>query len=223
MYKLHYSPDSASLVVRILLAELGVAHVSRMIDREAGELASPAYRAMHPLGQIPALETPDGPMFETAAILLHLADRHGAGVWAPAPDTADRAAFLKWFFFTSTNVHTTVMQLFYPDRVAGDEAASAVLAHARQRMQTYLAALNAMAEAERPVWLSPQQPSVLTHYLGMLIRWLASFGPDHPSYFRAADFPGLLPALTAAEGRAAVLAIAADEGLGATVYTNPAY
>ncbi|MEY3532451.1 MAG: hypothetical protein RI979_475, partial [Pseudomonadota bacterium] len=65
MYVLHYFPDTASLAPRMVLAELGVQHRCALIDREAGVLASPAYRALHPLGQIPALETPDGPMFET--------------------------------------------------------------------------------------------------------------------------------------------------------------
>ena len=117
MYVLHYFPDTASLAPRMVLAELGVQHRCALIDREAGVLSSPAYRALHPLGQIPALETPDGPMFETAAILLYLADRHPG--LAPAPDAPARAAFLSWLFFTSTNIHTTLLQLFYPDRSAG--------------------------------------------------------------------------------------------------------
>ena len=77
MYVLHESPDSASTMVRLVLEELGVPYRARLIDRAAGELASPAYRAMQPLGKIPAMETPDGVMFETAAILLYLSETHG--------------------------------------------------------------------------------------------------------------------------------------------------
>lgn len=117
MYTLYFSPDSASFIVRLALRLTGASFAERQIDRPAGELDSPAYRAMHPLGKIPAIETPDGPMFETAAILLYLAERH-AGL-APAPNSAQRAAFLKWFFYTSTNLHAPLMQVFYPDRVAG--------------------------------------------------------------------------------------------------------
>ena len=67
MYVLHYFPDTASLAVRMVLAELGVQHRCQLIDRQAGALNSPEYRAMQPLGLIPALETPNGPMFETEA------------------------------------------------------------------------------------------------------------------------------------------------------------
>ena len=48
MYVLHYFPDTASLAPRMVLAELGVQHRCALIDREAGVLASPAYRALHP-------------------------------------------------------------------------------------------------------------------------------------------------------------------------------
>ena len=151
MYVLHYFPDTASLAPRMVLAELGVQHRCALIDREAGVLSSPAYRALHPLGQIPALETPDGPMFETAAILLYLADRHPG--LAPAPDAPARAAFLSWLFFTSTNIHTTLLQLFYPERTAGEACKDAVLTHAKARMDLYLATLDtAVAQSAGNGW-----------------------------------------------------------------------
>lgn len=221
MYTLHYSPDTASLAVRIVLAELAVPHQSQLIDREAGALDSLAYRALHPLGLIPAMETPDGPMFETAAMLLYLSDRHPG--LAPAPDSPERAAFLKWLFFTSTNVHPCLLQLFYPDRVAGDALSDAVMAHARARMQTYLGALNDMVAQDAPNWMSQGKPGLMGYYVGMLMRWLATYGAGHPSYFRSAEFPALHAVLAAHEVRAAALAIAADENLGPTLFTNPAY
>ena len=221
MYTLHYSPDSASLIVRLVLAELAAPHQSLLIDREAGALASPAYRAMHPLGLIPAMETPDGPMFETAAMLLYLSDRHPG--LAPAPGSPQRAAFLKWLFFTSTNIHPCLLQLFYPDRVAGEAAMDAVMAHARLRMQTYLTLINDMVARDAPDWLSADQPGLMGYYLGVLVRWLATYGAGHPSYFRSVDFPALHAVLAAHEGRAAALGVAADENLGPTLFTNPAY
>lgn len=221
MYTLHYSPDSASLIVRLVLAELAVPHQNVVIDREAGALASPGYRAMHPLGLIPAMETPDGAMFETAAMLLYLSDRHPG--LAPASDSAQRAAFLKWLFFTSTNVHPCLLQLFYPDRVAGEASVEAVMAHARVRMQTYLTLINDMVAREAPGWLSPHQPGLMGYYLGVLVRWLATYGAGHPSYFRSADFPALHAVLAAHETRAAALSVAADELLGPDLFTNPAY
>ncbi|GAB1364448.1 hypothetical protein MASR1M32_36840 [Rhodobacter sp.] len=84
MLTLRYTPDTAALPVRILLEDLGLPYTARLVDRDGGELASPAYRALHPLGKIPVLETAEGPMFETSAILLWLADTHAPGRLAPA-------------------------------------------------------------------------------------------------------------------------------------------
>jgi glutathione S-transferase len=218
MYVLHYYPDTASLAPRMVLAELGVQHRCALIDRAAGVLSSPAYRALHPLGQIPALETPDGPMFETAAILLYLADRHPG--LAPAPDAPARAAFLSWFFFTSTNIHTTLLQLFYPDRSAGEACVPAVQSHARARMTIYLQSLDHAATGS-PDWLPNDRPSALGYYIAMLLHWLGQFGADHPLQVNCADYPALYKVLVMLEAQHATQIIAEDEGLGPTPFTAP--
>ena len=218
MYTLRFSPDSASLIVRLVLEELGQPYEARPIDREAGELASPDYRALHPLGKIPAMETPNGPMFESAAILLYLSDRHPG--LAPAPDAPDRAAFLKWFFFTSTNIHTTLMDIFYPDRVAGEAAVGAVLTHASARMQTLLSALNTAAE-DNPPWLSADQPSLLGYYIAVLMRWLGQNDPQSTGHVFSTDYPALHRVLAMLQARPAALSVAEAENLGQTIFTNP--
>ena len=218
MYVLHYFPDTASLVVRMVLAELGVQHRCALIDREGGALSSPAYRAMQPLGLIPALETPDGPMFETAAILLYLSDRH-AGL-APAPDAPSRAAFLKWLFFTSTNIHPTLLQVFYPERTAGEACKDAVQTHASARMAQYLDLLDKAATGN-PDWLPNDRPSILGYYIAMMLHWLGQFGAGHPLQVNSADLPALHKVLIMLEAQHATQAIAEDEGLGPTPFTAP--
>ena len=91
MYTLHASPDFASFVVHIVLEELGVPYKLHLLDFDAGDLQLPAHLAVNPFGKIPALQTPDGPMFETAAILLWLSDRHNLG---PMPHDPARGTFL---------------------------------------------------------------------------------------------------------------------------------
>ena len=201
MYILHSWPDSASLIIEMVLMEMGQPYQCRQIDRPAGALDSTEYRALHPLGLIPALETPDGPMFETAAMLVYLSERHGL---APAPGTPDRAAFLTWMFFTSTNLHTALLQVFYPDRTAGPANTHAVVEHASARLRTCLTLLNDMAET-RPSFLSDSQPTVLGYYIAVLMRWLAA---DFPS----TDYPALHRVLVYLESRPATKAAAADLG-----------
>ena len=130
-YRLHYAPDNASLIVRLALEELGVPYDTVLVDRAARAQRRPAYLALNPNGLIPVLETPVGPIFETGAILLWLADTHGA--LAPVPNDPPRAAFLKWLFWVSDTLHADLRMLFHPENYTGpDAAAQAALNRAKR-------------------------------------------------------------------------------------------
>ena len=109
MYRLHYAPDNASLIVRLVMDAHGLPYDLALVDRSAGAQHSDAYRAVNPTGLIPALETPQGTLFETGAILLWLGDRHGL---VPAPDQADRGMLLSWLFFVSNTRHPDLLAIF---------------------------------------------------------------------------------------------------------------
>ena len=215
---LWHIPDWASQVIRLALEEQGQPCQLRLMDWDAGDFDAPAFRAVNPLGLIPALETPDGPMFETAAILLWLNARHGG--LAPAPTDPARAAFLSWLMFTSNTVHPTVMALIHPDRPAGPDAADAVARLALERLTEQAAQLEALLTRQAPRWLTLQQPA-LGHYLGMLLRW-ATCLPDDPALrFSLAPFPALHATLAAHEATPAARRVALEDGLGPHPYTAP--
>ena len=198
MYVLHTRPDSAGVAVHLVLQELGLPFTLHIVSRDTGEHETPEYRALHPLGLVPALETPDGPMFETAAILLWLADRH-------------------------KTLHTTLMHLFYPDRyTGGPDGVSAFLKTAATRMADQLALLDGMV-ATGPRWCSPTTPSILGYYLAMLVRWIGSYDHGHPGRIDLSAFPALMGLAQALEQRPAALHVAEAEGLGPTIFTNPTY
>lgn len=221
MYVLHTMPDSAGLAVHLMLLELGQPFLMTVIDRESDHRDQPAYRALHPWGQVPALETPEGPIFETAAILLWLADRHGGGM-APAPDSPERGQFLKWFFFTSTNIHSTVMCLFYPERYTGRAEGNETFLHTNaRRMEDALARLN-QAVAQHPSWCPPDRPSALGCYFSVILRWLGQMEPDYPGLVDLAPYPSLMAVARMLEGREAARNAARAEGLGETIFSAPA-
>jgi glutathione S-transferase len=218
MYTLHYAPDFASMCVHMVLMELDVPFLLSPKDIEAGDLDAPGYRRIHPLGKIPALETPDGPMFETGAIMLWLADQHGR--LAPAPDDPARAAFLSWFVLMNNGIHTTMMDLLHPEYPGGDAGAAHVAPVAHATLREQYAALEAMVMRDRPDWLSPDHPSMLAYYLGMLMRWTSAYAPDPALNIPVADYPALHAVLAAAEARPAAQKVADVEGLGAKPFTK---
>jgi glutathione S-transferase len=220
-YILHYAPDNASLIVRLVLEELGAPYRTALVDRKTHAQDSAAYRQLNPNGLIPALETPDGPIFETGAILLWLSERHGA--MAPQPTDRERAAFLKWLFFTSNTLHADIRLHFYSDRHAGaPDCVPAFAAATRDRIVRHLTLMDAMA-AQQPVWFRPGTPSVLTYYVSCLVRWLVLYPRDGTGWFNLATYPALHSVAAGMEIRPASAKAALAEGLGETIFTRPAY
>ncbi len=223
MYTLHAAPDTAALAVRLVLEEIGAPYLVVPVDLAARGQDKPAFRALNPQGLVPVLETADGPLFETAAILLWLSERHGA--LAPAPGNLQRAEFLKWLFVISNTLHPAVMQRLHPERFVGRDAQAqaALMAGAAVRVRRLLGLLDALGMAERPVWLSGTQPSVLGYYLAVLLRWCAPLEAGAELWFDLADFPFLQGLAERLERRPAALRAAAAEGLGPRIFSAPAY
>jgi glutathione S-transferase len=214
---LHHAPDFASTIVRLALEELELAHTLAIVDFDAGALGSAEYRRINPVGLIPALETDDGPMFETGAILLWLVDKTGR--LGPGPNDPDRPAFLSWLFFTSNALHQAALAMFYPHRPAGEANTDAARAVAHDQVMARLGLVESLIESQHPRWLCADHPGVLGFYIGVLMRWLTSL-PPVPYRITLDDFPNLRAVLAAQEMRPSVQRVAADEGLGAHPFTK---
>ncbi|HTZ78020.1 MAG TPA: glutathione S-transferase N-terminal domain-containing protein, partial [Stellaceae bacterium] len=76
MYQLYYFPGNANLVPHMVLEEIGAPHELRLVDRSKGGLTSPDYLKLNPHARLPTLVDGDLVLYETAAICLHLVDRH---------------------------------------------------------------------------------------------------------------------------------------------------
>jgi glutathione S-transferase len=218
MFVLHHAPDNASLIVRLALGELGLPCRVVAVDRPAGALGSAAFRRLNPQGLLPVLETPDGPLWETGAILLWLADRYGR--LAPPPDSPDRGHFLKWLFFVSNTLHADLRQQFHPSRYvpeAGREGHYRLLA---ARLDGHFAQLDAVA-ADPPGWFAGPDPTALDIYVAVAMRWARVYTAGQPAWFDASRYPALRAMAAALETRPAIAAVAAADGLGPTPFSDP--
>jgi len=211
---LHYAPDNASLIVRLVLEEMGLPYRPVLVDRSVRAQKSPPYLALNPQGLIPVLETPDGPLFETAAICLWLADRTGR--MAPGVTDANRGNVLKWLFFAANTLHPDLKMQFYPDRYAPDPTAIQPLTTARLRAHFHL--LDAQTGQD---WFGGATPSILDCYVAVCMRWAALYTAGAPRWFDAADYPGLHAMASRLETRPSARAAALAEGLGPLPFTDP--
>ena len=122
MYKLHYSPGNASFAPHAIINEVGVDVELVMVDRATNAQKSPEYLKINPAGRIPTLEDGDLVLFESAAICLHLADKHPEANLAPALGTNARAHFYKWMMYFTNTIQPDVLIYHYTARYTTDEA-----------------------------------------------------------------------------------------------------
>jgi glutathione S-transferase len=92
--------------VRWALEEVGQPYEVRLVSPRA--MKEPAHLALHPFGLIPTYEEGDLALFETGAIVLHLAEHH-AGL---LPDeTNARARAIAWMFAALNTVEPPILEL----------------------------------------------------------------------------------------------------------------
>ncbi len=176
MLRLHYSPSDASLAPHLLLEEIGKPFELVLVDRSVQAQKSPAYLKLNPNGLIPVLEDGDLVLWETAAILLHLADTHPAARLIPPLGTTDRAHAYKWLVWLANTLHATEVPFFYPQRWADDEAAIAqVKTHAEQRAGALLDLLDAELARHGGPWLLGAHFGLADPYALMLCCWTRHF------------------------------------------------
>jgi glutathione S-transferase len=115
------SPDrgrglARDMPVRWALAELGQPYRVRLLDFAA--MKEPAHRARHPFGQIPTYEEGDLALFESGAIVLHLAERHPGLL----PDDSNaRARAIAWMFSAQSTMEPPIVERGMAILVEGDK------------------------------------------------------------------------------------------------------
>lgn len=207
---LHYYPGNASMTPHLVLRELGVPFTLQLVDRTQQAQRSHAYLKLNPNGLIPVLQ--DGPLvlYETGAIVLHLADTHPQAGLAPAPGSAARGEFYTWLFWLADMLQATMAHYFYPERmVAPGNAAGA--AEVKAQAEAKIAALIDQLDARLAAgpWMMGAHFTLLDPYAFMLCRWTR--GMQRP----ARTLPHLGPFLERMLARPATQAVLAAEGLPA--------
>jgi glutathione S-transferase len=105
------SPDrgrgqARDMRVRWAFEEVGQPYDVRLVSFAA--MKQPAHLALHPFGQIPTYEDGDLTLFESGAIVLHIAERHDGLL---PKDTHARARAIAWIFAALSTVEPPIVEL----------------------------------------------------------------------------------------------------------------
>jgi glutathione S-transferase len=168
-YRLYFAPGAASLAVHWMLLDLGVEHELIRLDTEKGEHKRAEYLRLNPNGLVPTLLVDDKPVFECAALLLLLAERHPEAKMAPAPGSPQRAEYLQWMLHFANTLQPSFRTWFYPKEAAGPEHEEFAKALTRGRIEAAWDRVDAVL-ATRPYMIGDELTAV-DFLATMLMRW----------------------------------------------------
>ncbi len=178
MLRLHHAPMACSLASRFALALSGLPHEIAVVRTTRGEQKTPAYLAINPRGKVPALETDDGVLTESTAILPYIADLAPAAGLLPPARTFQRAQAQSWLSFLSSTLHVALSTAMFPPPGCDNDVARAA---ALERVTAALADVDAHLDGREHLL---DAFSVCDLYLLTFILWRAApaFAGRLPAY-----------------------------------------
>lgn len=93
-------PQSRGRIVRWMLEETGAPYETILLEYGT-TMKAPEYRAINPMGKVPAIRHGQTVVTEAAAICAYLADAFPQAGLAPAPTSPLRGPYYRWMFFAA--------------------------------------------------------------------------------------------------------------------------
>ncbi|WP_241523964.1 glutathione S-transferase family protein [Oceaniglobus indicus] len=115
--KLYFHTAPNPMKVALMLEELGLSYDVVGVDTRKGEQHTEDFKALNPNAKVPVLEDDGAVVFDSGAIVLWLAQKHGR--FLPTGDHA-MAECLSWYFFLTTGVSPFSGQAVHFTRVHKD-------------------------------------------------------------------------------------------------------
>ncbi len=199
MLRLHHAPMACSLASRFALVVAGLEHEIAIVHTTRGEQNTPAYRRINPRGKVPALETDQGVLTESTAILPFIADLAPDARLMPPAGSFERAQAHAWLSFLSSTLHTALRAVMSPAPGCDSDVARTA---AVQRVADALGEIDAHLTGRAHVL---EIFSVCDLYLGVFLLWRAAPGlsgqlPAFPNLDRFQQDLFSRPALAAIVG-----------------------
>jgi len=181
MYRLFYAPGSAAMAPHAVLEETGAKHELVSVDLQKKAHQKPEYLKLNPKGRVPVLVDGGFVMTESAAIIMHLADRHPEAKLAPPVGTPERAHWYQWLLYLSNTLQPAFLEYFYPERSFPDapNTQQQLKASAERRLAGMFIYIDSELAMRGPYLLGEtfSAPDIFMHMLARWSRWF-----EKPAY-----------------------------------------
>ena len=177
---LYYQPGTRALRVRWVLEELALPYRLERIDLRKGEGNTRAYRAIHPLGQLPALQVDGEVMIESGAIVHWLAETHPEQGLVPPLDTPARRAFDQWMYFAVSTLEDPAWEIIlHRDILPERHAVKAIVPFAERRLRQVLDVLESALTGRQ--YLVEDRFGAADIMVGYILMWFADECATRPA------------------------------------------
>jgi len=184
MLTLHCAPRTISIAAAIVLVETELEHQQRRLDFSLQEQQSPAYLRVNSKGRVPALETPQGVLTETGAILEYLA------ALAPEKRLIPREPFQaarmrEMMFYLASTMHVNHAHKMRGHRWANEDSSRAdMTAKVPETMAASAAYVDTLIEGP---YLLGDGFTIADAYLFTVCTWLEGDGVNIQDYPKLAS------------------------------------
>ena len=178
-----------------MLEELGEPYDLNVIDTKKQQQLEPTYRAINPMGKVPALEHAGQVITEVGAICLYLADAFPKAGLAPAIGDPLRGPYVRWMFFQGNCFEPAII-----DKAMNREPGMRAMSPYGDFATTIDVVAKAVAKGP---WFLGDRFTALDVYFGSAIRWTTMFKllPERPEFASYIARLSGRPALQRAEAK----------------------
>jgi glutathione S-transferase len=170
-----YHRAGAGRPIRVVWALEEVGADYQLVTMSVEEGRGAEHRVRHPLGRVPVLEDEQGPMFESTALVFHVAELYPEAGLLPPDGTHERAVVQGWSIFAMTEVEAPAIECYH-QREANPEGS----AKAGARCAESVAALEG-ALAGTPPYLVGARFTVADIVAGAVLEIAARISAFEPS------------------------------------------
>lgn len=199
MTRLYFAPGTCALAPHIALEWIGAPYEAVKVDPKDA-----AYKAINPLGAVPALDDGFGPMTQADAILKYLAAKHPEARLGAEDGLRDEYELDRWLAFLTGDLHPAYYPMFVPGRYTiAEDGADEVWQAGAKLVSKFLAHLDDHLRGRDHVAM--ERRNIADAYAYAMVRWAPKLLPaglqpfPELERFHAAmgKDPGVRSALTA--------------------------
>lgn len=192
MFKLHYSPGTISIAVAIAMNEAEVAYTPIRVDFAQAAQTKPPYLGINPKGRVPALETDNGILTETGAILEYVAPT------LVPDDPLDAARMRELMYYLAGTMHVA-----HAHKMRGSRWADQQSSFDDMRSKVVQTMTDCASYLEDTLEFAPfatgKAMTVADAYLFVVLNWLPADGVDMAAFPKLTAFFAMIEARTSVQ------------------------